>query len=196
MSNECSSCCLDCLQTTPGTKPPSTDTPYALHNLLQAGTITLYVSPDVRNVICDHNHAEDEWHTFDATPVIPLLNDSRTIEFCREMGFLMQQHFLSITYRCLDNQKLILRVYLIPYDLGNVQGKLRVRKDNILNPAKRYLRNLLPRISQDFGRWRDGLSMESGKELIPGMPVRESLFLSPFLTDLNFEGFQNSFGHL
>jgi hypothetical protein len=81
----------------------------------------------------------------------------------------------------LDNQKLILRVYLIPYDLANVQGKLRVRKDNILNPAKRYLRNLLPIISQDFGKWRDGLSTESEKQLIPGMPVRESLFLSSFL---------------
>jgi len=43
-----------------------------------------------------------------------------------------------------------LRIYFIPYDLPNVQGKLRVRKENVLNPAKRYMRNLVPRISQDW----------------------------------------------
>jgi hypothetical protein len=62
---------------------------------------------------------------------------------------------------------MLLRIYLIPYDLPNVQGKLRVRKSSILNPAKRYMRTLLSRIIQDYDGWRGLPPSGDAKELIP-----------------------------
>ncbi|KAG6817776.1 hypothetical protein H0H87_003184 [Tephrocybe sp. NHM501043] len=50
----------------------------------------------------------------------------------------------------------ILRIYIIPYDLANVQGQLRIRKKDILSPARRYLRRLLPLIIQDRETWMLG----------------------------------------
>ncbi|KAG6864745.1 hypothetical protein C0991_007420 [Blastosporella zonata] len=49
-----------------------------------------------------------------------------------------------------------LRIYLIPYDLPNVQGKLRIRKKDILGPARRSLRRLFPLVVQDQESWMYG----------------------------------------
>jgi hypothetical protein len=151
MSAECPFCCPDCLST----KPTSccSHSPYALPNLLQAGTVTLNVSADIRHDICDHNHAEDDWHRFDASGITSRLVDPQSIAFCQELDFLVKQSFISVTYRYSANGQMTLRIYLIPYDLPNVQGKLRVRKSNVLNPAKRYMRTLLSRIIQDHHGW-------------------------------------------
>ncbi|KAH9484424.1 putative ATP-dependent helicase C23E6.02 [Psilocybe cubensis] len=48
---------------------------------------------------------------------------------------------------------MVLRIYLIPYDLSGVKGVLKIRKDNVLIPARRLMRNLLPRISKDVEKW-------------------------------------------
>lgn len=164
MSMDCPSCCPDCLTTKP--TACSSNPPYALPNLLRAGTVSLNVSADICHVICDHNHAEDDWHHFDASG-ISRLTDPQYTSFCRELDFLIKQSFISVTYRCSDNGQIILRIYFIPYDLPHVQGKLRIRKGNILNPGKRYMRALFSRIVQDQDSWL-GLSPTGYvKELIP-----------------------------
>lgn len=173
MTKSCSSCCLDCQQaTSPATSFPAVpNTPFALGNLLQAGTVNLNISPEIRQAICDHHHDEDDWHEFKPTMLIPRLTDPQYVDFCHELEFLSRQRFITVTYRCLDDGQLILRIYLIPYDLVNVQGRLRIRKDNILNPAKRYMRTLLPKILQDLDTW-NGLPLpRNAKELVPEVLV-------------------------
>jgi len=193
MTKYCPSCCLDCQQAiSSGTSFPAVpNTPFALGNLLQAGTVTLNISPEIRQAICDHHHAEDDWHEFKPTTLIPMLADSQYMDFCGELEFLTRQRFVAVTYRCSENGQLILRVYLIPYDLVNVQGRLRIRKDNILNPARRYMRNLLPKIIQDLDTW-DGLPLaRNAKELVSEVLVW-MLLLSNFLSDFGvFEGSEN-----
>src|SRR5438270_7509522 len=111
MTKCCSSCCLDCQQaTSSGTSFAAvSDTPFALGNLLQAGTVTLNISPEIRQAICDHHHAEDDWHEFKPAMLIPRLTDSQYMDFCGELEFLTRQRFVTVTYRCLDDGQLILR---------------------------------------------------------------------------------------
>ena len=170
MSTDCPSCCPDCLITKPTS--PRSDSPYALPKLLQAGTVTLNVSADICHAICNHNHAEDDWHHFDESGISSRLNDPQCTIFCRELEFLVKQSFISVTFRCSDDGQIILRIYLIPFDLPNVQGKLRVRKSNILNPAKRYMRTLLSQIIQDQNEWLGLPPTGDAKELIPERIVK------------------------
>ena len=166
MSTDCPSCCADC--SVRNLTLCSSDSPYALRNLLQAGTITLAVSGPL---VCDHgSHAEDGWHHFDESEIISHLSEPQCAVFCRELDFLINHSFISVTYRRANDGWIVLRIYLIPYDLPNVQGKLRVRKSIVLNPAKRYMRSLLARIVQDQSGWL-GLSPRDGNDLIPEIIV-------------------------
>ncbi|KAF9532907.1 SNF2 family N-terminal domain-containing protein [Crepidotus variabilis] len=164
MSSTCSSCCRECSLATASSQPSSSTDPYALSNLLQAGTVTLHVSNDVKDIVCNHSHVDDGWHGLDVQALIPHLLDSNDVAFCQELDFLMKQRFLAITYSSKEGNQIILRIYFIPYDLPNVQGKLRVRKDNILNPAKRYLRNLMPKISPSCDVWAGSLNLSGGEK--------------------------------
>jgi hypothetical protein len=142
-----------------------------LRNLLQAGTIALNVRAEITHDICVHKHAEDGWHPFDASALLPRLSDPKHTVFCRELDFLIKQSFISITYHCADNGSMVLRIYLIPYDLPNVQGKLRVRKNNVLKPAKRFMCSLLFRIVQDPNGWMGLPLTGDAKTLIPERTV-------------------------
>ncbi|PPQ86914.1 hypothetical protein CVT25_009800 [Psilocybe cyanescens] len=145
--------------------------PYSLHKLLGVGTITLPIPVAVLHQICDHEHAEDGWHPFKTESILPHLPHPEDLAFCRELHFLMKQRFVSVTYSTTMDGWITLRIYLIPYDLGGLKGILRIRKENILGPARKYMRSLLPRISQDAEKW---FSME---------PVTEDVALMPYKTD-------------
>lgn len=177
MSPLCPSCCQDCTLPSPLLQSSSPTSPYALSKLLQAGTLALHVSSGVKDQICDHTHAEDGWHVFNAQALVPHLLDSTDAAFCHELDFLIKQRFVSITYSSVNSGQLILlRLYLIPYDLSDVQGKLHVRKETILNPAKRYMRTLLPKITRDIDAWFGAVGVTKGKDLVEDTKVRWRLF--------------------
>ena len=159
--DDCPSCCVGC--SGPGgnrvqhNTRQGLETPYSLGNLLAAGTIVLNLDSDVQEFICNHTHAEDNWHPFQHNVFKDRLavNDASV---CREIEFLVQHRFISVTYRLGPLPRIFLRIYIVPFDLTNVQGKLRVRKEIILGPARRYFRRLLPKITQDHDNWNgDGL---------------------------------------
>ncbi|CAA7270930.1 unnamed protein product [Cyclocybe aegerita] len=169
----CPSCCPNCFISTLSSHRSSS--PYALHNLLPVGTVIIDIPVASQHDICEHAHVEDGWHEFQAQQVVPQLSNAEDVAFCRGLEFLIKQRFISCTCRCTPDNRMALRVYLIPYDLANVQGKLRIRKDNILSPAKRYLRALVPKISQDIGRW-NGLKPEGeDRDFIPQVQDRRTL---------------------
>lgn len=147
----CPSCCAGCTPSSP--RSSRGDSPYALGNLFGVGTIALQVSVELHRQFCSHAHAEDDWHHFDAHAVLPHLSNEDDIVLCQELAFLTKERFVSLTYRASQDGMMVIRVYLIPYDLSNGQGVLRMRKDNVLNPARRYMRGLLPRISQSPEKW-------------------------------------------
>jgi hypothetical protein len=164
----CLSCCLDCASQPPVVPPPSLN-PYALANLLPAGTIHLPVSLDGH--YCDHYHAEDGWHAFRGQPILQRLVTLEDDSFLRALDFLIKHSFISCTCHLgrLGNV-LDIRIYLIPHDLKHVQGRLRVRDEaTVLAPARRYLKVLIQRIVQDDTLWE-------GDDMAP--PCSPKLFLS------------------
>lgn len=152
MSTWCPSCCAGCFVAEIPSEP-SDESPYSLENLLPVGSVLIKLGIEQQHLICDHNHAQDGWHYFNAHSVIPHLSDSDDISFCRQIEFLVKHRFIMATYRATYDAAMALRVYLIPYDLSNVQGKLRVRGESVLAPAKRYLRQLLPKIINNEEIW-------------------------------------------
>jgi hypothetical protein len=166
----CTSCCGSCFVSPPAAS--SSDSPYALRHLLSLGTILIKLPVEIEHRICNHTHAEDGWHHFIGTMAIPHLSDPDDIALCRALDYLVHERFIAATYRSNAFGFMDVRIYLIPYDLSNVQGKLRIRKDTILNEARRYLRDLFPRISQDVDRW-NGLRPTDGETMIlPPSKVR------------------------
>ncbi|KAG5341489.1 hypothetical protein C0989_010062 [Termitomyces sp. Mn162] len=70
----------------------------------------------------------------------------------------------------------ILRLYIIPHDLANVKGQLRLRKKEILGPARRSLGRILPRLIQDQTSWLEGtIPPEFSPRLISNAKDRRSL---------------------
>jgi hypothetical protein len=124
----------------------------------------------MRELSCNHLHVEDSWHPFQYN----IFKDHLAVNhanICREIDFLVQHRFVSVTYYLGAFPRMFLRIYIIPFDLANVQGELRVRKEIILGPARRYLRKLLPMITQDHDNWNgDGLPVHY-PPLIPSAKV-------------------------
>ncbi|KIL67165.1 hypothetical protein M378DRAFT_191789 [Amanita muscaria Koide BX008] len=144
----CPSCCQLCrdLQVSPS----NNDSPFDLKNLIPVGVVNIDVldeDGETAAALCVHTHAEDDWHAFHGSALLTHLTSMADDSFCKELDFLIQHHFVSATYRFDDNRRsIIVRIYLIPYDLPNVQGRLRLRKEAISSPARRHLSALLPRI--------------------------------------------------
>ena len=123
--------------------------PFAVERLLPAGTVSLPISPK-----CDHSHSTEGWHTFPGKALLPHLTDQDGETLCHHLVFLAEHRFLAIRCKIGDSGALILRLYIIPYDLSGVQGKLRVRNETSdLKPARLCLQDVLPRIRQENSFW-------------------------------------------
>ena len=152
----CPSCCSACSASTELPGPSCINNgPYCLSNFLPAGTLQFDLLPlaGVVQGLCDHTHSDDGWHHVRVHTLLPCFEDTDNIRFCQDLDFLIENHFISATYRFCPPATIIVRVYIIPYDLGNVKGVLRVRKEAVLAPARRYLKGLLQRITQDNDSW-------------------------------------------
>ncbi|KDQ33056.1 hypothetical protein PLEOSDRAFT_21950 [Pleurotus ostreatus PC15] len=81
--------------------------------------------------------------------------------FLLELEFLIQKHFVVVTYQLEPEFEVTARVYLVPYDLSNVKGSLRKRPTTVLNPARRYLKTLIPMLSLNPVHWNSGCTDEA-----------------------------------
>ncbi|EGO21281.1 hypothetical protein SERLADRAFT_452413 [Serpula lacrymans var. lacrymans S7.9] len=127
--------------------------PYALPNLLAAGTVSLDASLGRLHEYATRRHSLQGFTT------LPVLHPEKTI--LNSIEFLIEHRFIRATGRLgTGGQFLFVRIYLIPHDLPNVQGKLRNRSDIIKREGKKCLQTLLDRIVQDQGNW-------DGDECVP-----------------------------
>ena len=187
MARPCPSCCKKCrdiptnlLQTIPDSSP------FALSNLIPVGVLNINVVTSsalegdagaIAAMLCGHSHADDGWHAFNGSALLSHLASMADDSFCRDLDFLIKHQFVAATCRFddsnynNDNQTLIIRIYLIPYDLPNVQGRLRTRKEPVLAPARRYLSALLSRIRCCFHDW-NGQSCNACQPLLDSDKVR------------------------
>ncbi|EMD38224.1 hypothetical protein CERSUDRAFT_152945 [Gelatoporia subvermispora B] len=152
MSAPCSSCCPICLRGGPAEPSPS-DVYADLDRFLPAGTITWALLSD--DWKCGHNHARDRWHQYPGRNSLSCMLAQEDTETADLLDFLAFHRFIATTC-CIDraSSTLVVRVYLIPYDLPNVQGRLRTRDEaTILGPGRRALQQVLPKIIQDENLW-------------------------------------------
>ncbi|SRR6266702_3460424 len=156
LRNPCTICCSSCSSgSVPGLHNDSVVGPLSVQNLLPAGTLSLPISQTELGSICNHSHPVEDWHSFLGEALLPYLTDHEDETLCRHLSFLVEHKFLSVQCRIGGSGKvLVLRTYIIPYDLPGAQGKLRVRDEaSVLKPARLCLRNVVPRILQDEHLW-------------------------------------------
>jgi hypothetical protein len=184
-SYSCSSCCNSCRNRNLSRDGPGTevgaDEPYSLKKLLPVGTVTFQLAArDALQDICDHVHAEDGWHSFSGAWEMLHFANSEGKTSAHAIEFLLKHHFFSATYHAAsDGCAIVLRIYLIPHDFSGVKGALHNRKDNVLVPGRRYLRALLPKVTQDPDIWEGGSCSERGVPLLSDVKVRP--WSSPYL---------------
>ena len=142
--------------------------PFELSNLLHAGVLTLTLSGLDQNLL--HPVFLEVWRAFDGETADTLRSfcspeDATLLE---SLSFLVASDFARVTSSFLSlHTVLLLRVYLIPYDLPGVQGRLMNRQENTLVRCRCSLKGILPRITSDNDYWR-------GADVLPPNP---SLFL-------------------
>lgn len=183
----CPSCCSRCF--TLHLLAPTSDSPFSLCNLLLGGTLTLD-QPRIGVIHqknCLHGHEEDGWHVFRSDWLIECLENSEELALIQGLDFLIHHNFVRATCRGDQDGKLVIRIYLVQFDLSNVQGRLRVRKENTLSAARRYMRTLFPKLSQSPDKWlgQQIVPSQEDRRFIMETMVRFSLYLlskaySPF----------------
>ena len=175
----CPSCCSRCF--TLHLLAPTSDSPFSLRNLLFGGTLTLD-KPRIGVIHqknCLHGHEEDGWHVFRSDWLIECLKNSEELALIQGLAFLIHHNFVRATCRGDQDGKLVIRIYLVQFDLSNVQGRLRVRKENTLSAARRYMRTLFPKLSQSPDKWlgRQIVPSQEDRRFINETIVRFSLYL-------------------
>ncbi|KAH9928097.1 uncharacterized protein B0H18DRAFT_954095 [Fomitopsis serialis] len=156
----CSLCCTKCSGNASASSSKSHTAALqnryeALCDFLPAGTIAIPLQSD--EVGCSHTHAADGWHSLPSAAALEpvLVPDDAPLLRLRQIDFLVRHHFVAATcklYRASNH--LYVRIYLIPWDLPNVHGKLRVRDEgSIVAPARRHLHSLFAEIVQDDDAW-------------------------------------------
>jgi len=152
----CPSCCSICVAR--GATVTEEDSPYSLSNLLHAGTIEFSIRT---REFCTHGHAEDGWHPFRSGVLLPHLSNADDASICTGLDFLVDHQYLSASYRFHDSaEHIYVRIYIIPYDLPGVEGKLFLRSEVVTRRARLYLRRLLPMIDQNLEKWQGHLDID------------------------------------
>ncbi|CCM03805.1 uncharacterized protein FIBRA_05953 [Fibroporia radiculosa] len=161
MARKCTICCEACRSNKKTPRRATRTNPYeALGNFLPAGTLSLQLI--TTDLPCQHCHSEDGWHKFPGYAALSPLVSAEEEPIIQQLDFLIANHFIAATCFSTSSSSgplapLLLRIYLIPWDLAGVQGALRVRAEGtITGPARHYMRLLLPQIRQDDREWEGG----------------------------------------
>ncbi|KAF8635489.1 hypothetical protein AX17_003879 [Amanita inopinata Kibby_2008] len=144
--------------------------------------LTIGVATDARTALCKHLHAEDDWHVFNGSMLLSHLTRLEDDSLCRQLDFLIKHQFISATCRSDGHDLLIVRIYLIPHDLPNVQGRLRMRKASVLSPAKRHLSSLISELKCCSHAWEGSICKSCQTSFIP--ETRDGLTLAEIYGDL------------
>ena len=125
-----------------------------LSNLLRAGVIVTTLSALGKNL--SHAVFREVWPAFNQDTVNALrpFCSPQDITLLEGLSFLIENEFARATSKLLSSHRLILfRVYLIPFDLPGVQGRLMNRQEQTIVQYRRLLKGMLPRIVCDDNYW-------------------------------------------
>ncbi|KAJ4484665.1 SNF2 family N-terminal domain-containing protein [Lentinula edodes] len=158
----CSCGCLPYSAKSPRSISSMSSSPFALCNLLQAGTVQIELNS--KNMPCYHTHVEDGWHLFNEVDLNGMVQASSE-HLLESLQFLTRQQ-LTVATSCVNNvhlemPSLVVRIYLVPYDLPGMNGRLSYharKRENAQGHglARRHMSILLPQIRRDQLSWSFG----------------------------------------
>lgn len=155
--------------------------PFELSNLLPAGVLALTLfslDQDLPRVV-----SQAEWSAFDKETANGLHThcSPEDATLLKNLSFLVVHDFARVTSKFSSPHSLLLRVYLTPYDLPGVQGRLMNRQEHILVGYRRSLKKILPRLSSGGDYWKDAdLLLPNPSVFLPASLVSVSVDPSKF----------------
>jgi hypothetical protein len=136
--------------------------PFSLSKFLPAGTVQI---PGRSPTAWSPSHAVDDgWH--------PLSDDKHEDA---DLKFLIGHQFIYATCSAIEGTMLVVRIYVVPFDLEGYGGKLRMRDEvKVMVPARKALKLLLRNVVQDVKIWEGDLSgpAEDSRPFLPSDIVR------------------------
>ncbi|KAJ3894949.1 hypothetical protein GG344DRAFT_39846 [Lentinula edodes] len=152
--------CLPYSAKSPRSIPSASSNPFALCNLLQAGTVQIELKS--KNMLCCNTHAEDGWHLFNEVDLNGKVQASSE-NLLESLQILTSQRLMVATFNNVhpDMPSLVIRIYLVPYDLPGMNGSLSYharKRENAQGHglARRHMSILLPQIRRDQLSWSFG----------------------------------------
>ncbi|KAK7038234.1 helicase C-terminal domain-containing protein [Favolaschia claudopus] len=149
------------------------DDPWNIENYLSYGVLLVPIQDgaELRHEVLGSNAilAKDNWLDFPGSSPLffKYLRNSEDHTVLHELEYLILHKFVFASFALVDSKYLLLRIYLVPYDLPGVQGRLRSRRDDIVGQARRSLISLLPKLSQDPDCW-EGRRLPDPPSIVPG----------------------------
>ena len=144
-----------------------------LSKLLPVGTICFSIAEDRgRELVL----STDDWCELPAQDLLEvfLSNPDSDLELLDDLCWLIDGFFVCARCRFVSPvSSLIIRIYLIPYDLPNVNGYLLSRPEGMLIQARKHMRRLLRRISKVECLWNAEMPNQTEEYLMPLVNVRQ-----------------------
>ncbi|KAI0034030.1 SNF2 family N-terminal domain-containing protein [Vararia minispora EC-137] len=151
----CLSCCDQCRLAGPSRLTDAD--PFASRHLFPAGSLALGLRGcPWSELTCGHTHLDDGWHDFAYEHILNNLeNSARDERAVEHLNFLLQHDFIRIRCKLSQHSHLLFfRIYIVPYDLSGVRGRLRQRDEIILKKSRPLFRTILPLLSHCPHEWR------------------------------------------
>ena len=128
--------------------------PFALCNLFAAGTICV----DVSRVAPELHRTNGTWTSLSGYSVHLIYGDET---LSRSLDYLIEHQYIRASYRLSTTGCfLYIRIYLIPRDLSNVQGRLRNVGETVKKEARKCLQLVLGRLVQSKYSWNRNYSQD------------------------------------
>ncbi|KAI0823521.1 P-loop containing nucleoside triphosphate hydrolase protein [Trametes gibbosa] len=147
----------------------------SLKNFLPAGTIAFNIDSPLNSFTGDNDLiAEDAWRSFPQV-VVGFRDETGGID---SISFLVRHRFIAATYSFdTAHRRLLVRVYVIPWDLAGSRGELRERDENVVLKGSKSLKQLFLRINTDPSLWegRSASSSSPGYFISPNPDNRSLL---------------------
>ena len=125
----------------------------SLSSLLQAGTLAFHLRERPSTELGDY--AEDGWSTLrNFEGLRSCVTTEADLKLLDNLDFLQLNAFVRVTYTLHSTRLVLLRMYIIPWDLPGFRGVLRDRDDvKVMVPARKALRDVLMQTNLDKSSW-------------------------------------------
>ncbi|KAF7295657.1 Helicase C-terminal domain-containing protein [Mycena indigotica] len=132
---------------------------WSTSRFLSYGTLSVPIEPNSFSQIRRESESEDGWTILSLDALLKYIRRPEDYSVVTGLRLLISHQFISASYSAPRNDTVLIRIYLIPYDLPGAQGKLRNRAEPLLTSARGILANLLPNLNRTIASWDGRLEL-------------------------------------